>query len=63
MKPLFSLLALFPATAMALHDYPIDLPRVLPAPEIDGGMAIMTVVLVGGIATLVKRARDKARTD
>ena len=60
MKLLFALLALFPVSAMAFFSYFFPT-RVQPAPEIDGGMAILTVVLVGGIATLVKRARDKAR--
>lgn len=60
MKLFIACIALLPTSVLALDLLPIDKPNILPAPEIDGGMAVLTVALVGGIAAIVKRARDKA---
>ena len=62
MKYLIATLLLFPLGAQAgLFDLlPIfPKPTPTPAPEIDGGLAVVAVVLIGGIGSLVKRAREK----
>lgn len=61
MKLLFALLAFVPLGAYALLGLGGGSPA--PAPEIDGPVAVLAVTLVVGVASLVKRARDKRNSD
>lgn len=60
MKLLFALLAFVPLGAYALLGLGGS---PAPAPEIDGPVAVLAVTLVVGVASLVKRARDKRNSD